>query len=153
MTEAAAALRAGLRRGTVVTVASAGVYSGKPRPAVVVQAERWLQAHPSVTLCPLTSSVVEAPLVRIAVAPSPRNGLRKPSQLMVDRLFSVPIQALGAVVGQLEPQVSRVNPLGRFATTKLAGECPQVVAGDNLGAATRKLSYPAARSLISTGFS
>jgi len=49
--------------------------------------------------------------------------------------------------------VSRVNPLGRFATTKLAGECPQVVAGDNLGAATRKLSYPAARSLISTGFS
>jgi hypothetical protein len=49
--------------------------------------------------------------------------------------------------------LSRVNPLGRFATTKLAGECPQVVAGDNLGAATRKLSYPAARSLISTGFS
>ena len=67
--------------------------------------ERWLQAHPSVTLCPLTSSVVEAPLVRIAVAPSPRNGLRKPSQLMVDKLFSVPIQALRAVVGQLEPQV------------------------------------------------
>ena len=43
--------------------------------------------------------------MRIAVAPSPRNGLRKPSQLMVDKLFSVPIQALGAVVGQLEPQV------------------------------------------------
>ena len=105
MTEAASALVAGLRRGTVVTVASAGVYSGKPRPAVVVQAERWLQAHPSVTLCPLTSSVVEAPLVRIAVTPSPRNGLQKPSQLMVDKLFSVPIQALGAVVGQLEPQV------------------------------------------------
>ena len=105
MTEAAAALRAALRRGTVVTVASAGVYSGKPRPAVVVQADRWLQAHPSVTLCPVTSTLIEAPLVRIAVAPSPRNGLQKASQLMVDKLFSVPIQALGAVVGQLEPQV------------------------------------------------
>jgi mRNA interferase MazF len=105
MTEAAAALRATLRRGTVVTVASAGVYAGKPRPAVVVQAERWLQAHPSVTLCPLTSTLMEARLVRIAVAPSARNGLRKPSQLMVDKLFSVPIQALGAVVGQLEPQL------------------------------------------------
>ena len=102
---AAAALSATLRRGTVLTVASPGVYAGKPRPAVVVQADRWLQAHPSVTLCPLTSTVVAAPLVRIAVAPSPRNGLRKPSQLMVDKLFSVPIQALGAVVGQLEPQV------------------------------------------------
>jgi len=65
------ALVAALRRGTVVTVASAGVYSGKPRPAVVVQADRWLQAHPSVTLCPLTSTLIEAPLVRIGVTPSP----------------------------------------------------------------------------------
>jgi mRNA interferase MazF len=105
MTSSATALRATLRRGTVVTVASPGVYSGKPRPAVVVQADRWLQAHPSVTLCPLTSTLMEAPLVRIAVDPSPRNGLRKTSQLMVDKLFTVPIQALGDVVGQLEPQV------------------------------------------------
>jgi hypothetical protein len=52
-----------------------------------------------------------------------------------------------------DARMSRVNPLGRFATTKLAGEGPQVVAGDNLGAATRKLSHPAARSLISTEFS
>lgn len=94
-----------LRRGTVVTVASPGVYSGKPRSAVVVQADRWLQAHPSVTLCPLTSTLRQAPLVRIAVEPSPRNGLHKPSQLMVDKLFTVPIQALGDVVGQLEPDV------------------------------------------------
>jgi mRNA interferase MazF len=96
---------AALRRGTVVTVTSPGAYSGKPRPAVVVQAERWLQAHPNVTLCPLTSTLREAPLVRIPVAPSPRNGLRKPSQLMVDKLFTVPIQARGEVVGQLEPDV------------------------------------------------
>ena len=68
----------------MVTVASPGVYAGKPRPAVVVQADRWLQAHPSVTLCPLTSTLRQAPLVRIAVEPSRRNGLRKPSQLMVD---------------------------------------------------------------------
>ena len=49
--------------------------------------------------------------------------------------------------------MSRVNPLGRFATIKLAGEGPQVVAGDNLGAATRKVSHPATRILISTEFS
>ncbi|MBE9153431.1 type II toxin-antitoxin system PemK/MazF family toxin [Cyanobium sp. LEGE 06113] len=87
-----------------MTVASAGVYSSKPRPAVVVQPDRWLQAHPSVTLCPLTSTLVEAPLVRIAVAPSDRNGLRKPSQLMVDKLFTVPVVAIGGILGQLEPQ-------------------------------------------------
>jgi mRNA interferase MazF len=94
-----------LCRGSVVTVASPGVYSGKPRPAVVVQANRWLQAHPSVTLCPLTSTLRQARLVRIAVEPSGRNGLRKPSQLMVDKLFTVPTTAVGEVVGQLEPQV------------------------------------------------
>lgn len=95
----------GLRRGTVVTVASPGVNAGKPRPALVVQAELWLQAHPSVTLCPLTSTLMRAPLVRIDVQPTPRNGLCKPSQLMVDKLLTVPIQAVGEVVGQLEPQV------------------------------------------------
>ena len=91
-----------LQRGLIVTVATSGVHSGKPRPAVVVQANRWLQGHPSVTLCPLTSTLLEAPLVRIAVNPSGSNGLHKPSQLMTDKLFTVPTAAIGNVVGILE---------------------------------------------------
>ena len=94
-----------LRRGTVITVASPGAYSGKPRPAVVVQADRWLQAHPSISICPLTSTLVDAPLVRLPVQPTTRNGLKKPSQLMVDKLFTVQLSSLGKVVGQLEPQL------------------------------------------------
>lgn len=43
--------------------------------------------------------------MRIAVEPSGRNGLHKPCQLMVDKLFTVPAEAVGEVVGQLEPQV------------------------------------------------
>ena len=78
-----------LQRGLIVTIATYGVYSGKPRPAVVVQANRWLQGHPSVTLCPLTSTLLEAPLVCIPVNPA-------------DKLFTVPTAALGAVVGILE---------------------------------------------------
>ena len=95
----------GLLRSQVVTVASPGAYSGKPRPAVVVQANRWLQDHPSVTLCPLTSTLIEAPLVRLTVQPTPANGLRKPSQLMIDKLFTVPLAAIGEVIGVLEPAV------------------------------------------------
>lgn len=94
-----------LRRGAVVTVAAPGVYTGKPRPAVVVQADRWLRVHPSVTLCPLTSTLIEAPLIRLAVQPSRCNGLQKPSQLMVDKLFTVPTAAIGAVIGQFEPEL------------------------------------------------
>ena len=93
-----------LQRGLIVTVAATGAYSGKPRPAVVVQANRWLQGHPSVTLCPLTSTLLDAPLVRIPVSPNPRNGLKKASQLMADKLFTVPTTSIGAVVGVLDPK-------------------------------------------------
>ena len=99
-----------LQRGLIVTVATTGVYSGKPRPAVVVQANRWLQGHPSVTLCPLTSTLVDAPLLRLPVAPNPRNGLRKSSHLMADKLFTVPTASIGAVVGVLDPdQLNALN--------------------------------------------
>ena len=93
-----------LQHGLIVTVATTGVYSGKPRPAVVVQANRWLQGHPSVTLCPLTSTLLDAPLVRIPVSPNPRNGLKKASQLMADKLFTVPTTAPMLVVGVLDPE-------------------------------------------------
>ena len=85
----------GLLRSQVVSVASPGAYSGK--------ANRWLQDHPSVTLCPLTSTLFEAPLVRLIVQPTPGNGLHKPSQLMIDKLFTVPMAAIGEVIGVLEP--------------------------------------------------
>ena len=92
-----------LQRGLIVTVAATGVYSSKPRPAVVVQANRWLQGHPSVTLCPLTSTLLDAPLVRLPVTPNARNGLKKASQLMADKLFTVPTTSIGEVVGVLDP--------------------------------------------------
>ena len=98
-----------LQRGLIVTVAATGVYSGKPRPAVVVQANRWLQGHPSVTLCPLTSTLLDAPLVRIPVTPNLGNGLNKAFQMMADKLISVPTTSIGAVVGVLEPD--RLNAL------------------------------------------
>ena len=69
---------------------------------MVVQADRWLERHPSITLCPLTSTLIDAPLVRIPVAPSPGNGLRKLSQLITNKLFSVPATGIGSMVGRLE---------------------------------------------------
>ena len=100
-----------LQRGLIMTVAATGVYSGKPRPAVVMQANRWLQGHPSVTLCPLTSTLLDAPLVRIPVTPNARNGLKKASQLMADKLFTVPNTSIGAVVGVLDPDPLRALDL------------------------------------------
>ncbi len=94
-----------IQRGHVITVASPSAYSGKPRPAVVVQANRWLRGHPSGTRGPLTRTLIAAPLVRIMVEPSAINGLHKRSQLMVDKLFTVPIGDISSSIGDLETTV------------------------------------------------
>jgi mRNA interferase MazF len=98
-----------VRRGELVTVALPGDY-GKPRPAVVVQADLFNETHASVTVAPVTSTLVNAPLFRLAVEPSPRNGLRALSQVMIDKLTTVRRERIGATIGDLEPDtLTRVN--------------------------------------------
>ena len=109
-----------LQRGLVVTVAATGVYSGKTRPAVMVQANRWLQGHPSVTLCPLTSTLLDTPLVRMPVTPNAMNGLKKASPLMADKLFIVPTTSIGELVGVMEPDRLRAMDLALHAWLELA---------------------------------
>ena len=90
-----------LRRGDLVVVAVAGDY-GKPRPALVVQADLFNEAHPSVTLVPVTSTLVDAPLFRLTVAPSPGNGLRALSQIMIDKVTTVARARIGPTIGHVE---------------------------------------------------
>lgn len=90
-----------VRRGDVVTVALPGNY-GKPRPALVVQADLFNATHSSVTLLPLTSTVVDAPLFRMTIDPNRDNGLTRVSQIMVDKVITVPREKVGASIGRLE---------------------------------------------------
>lgn len=88
------------RRGDLVTVSLPGDY-GKPRPALVIQAD-FFNEHPSVTILPVTSELRQTPLFRVLVKPSSENGLRKPSQLMVDKTHTVPREKVGETFGRLE---------------------------------------------------
>jgi mRNA interferase MazF len=83
-----------------VAVALPGAY-GKPRPALVVQSDLF-DEHPSVTVLPVTGELRATPRFRIDVAPSAGNGLRKPSQVMVDKAQAVPREKLGEPFGRLE---------------------------------------------------
>ena len=83
-----------------MTVALQGE-QGKPRPALVVQSDL-LGELPAVTVLPITSTLVDAPLLRVAVQPSPQNGLGKPSQIMVDKPQTPPRGKVGSVIGQLD---------------------------------------------------
>jgi mRNA interferase MazF len=89
-----------MKRGDLVTIAVSGDY-GKPRPALVVQADMFA-VLPSITVLQLTSEVHDEHLIRIAVQPSAGNGLHKPSQVMIDRAMTVPRTKVGPVFGRLD---------------------------------------------------
>lgn len=91
-----------MRRGDLVTVALQGDL-GKPRPALVVQADLF-DAHPSVTVLPVTSEQINAPLFRLSLLPNAINGLQRPSQVMVDKPQSVQRQRLGPVFGRVDDE-------------------------------------------------
>lgn len=88
-----------MKRGDIVTVAG-GVYASKPRPALVVQDDRF-DATDSLTVCPFTTTEVDAPLLRVPVASDARNGLDQDSYLMVDKITTVRRSNAHAVVGRL----------------------------------------------------
>lgn len=89
-----------MRRGDLVTVAVSGDF-GKPRPALVIQSDLF-DDLPSVTLCLVTSELHHAPIFRITVDPSPENGLRRISQIQVDKAMTVMRERIGGVIGRLD---------------------------------------------------
>ena len=97
-----------MKRGEVWTV-SGGGYAGKPRPAVVVQDDRF-DATASITICVFTTDETDAPLIRLPVLPSERNGLRSTSRLMVDKITTASKDKLGERIGRLDDEdVVRLN--------------------------------------------
>jgi mRNA interferase MazF len=90
-------------RGEIYTAAARGPYTGKPRPVVILQDDRF-DATASVTVCPFTTNPVEAPLLRLPIDPSEDNGLEQPSQLMVDKVTTVPRSSLGERLGKLRDE-------------------------------------------------
>lgn len=89
-----------MKRGAIVVVAAKGAYTGKPRPALVVQSDLFNPTHQSVTVCPITSDCIDAPLFRISLPPGERTGLKTVSQVMVDKIVSVPQSAITANIGE-----------------------------------------------------
>ena len=89
-----------MNRGDLVTVAMQGDF-GKPRPALIIQASQFNE-HPSVTVLPVTGSMVSAPLLRITLEPNAENGLQKPSQVMIDKAMTVRRSKLGQAFGHID---------------------------------------------------
>ena len=98
----------GVRRAEIWTVSGGADYTGKPRPAVIVQDDHF--DTDSVTVCPFTTDPTDAPLLRLLVEPDRGNGLDSPSRIMIDKITTVRRTRLGQRVGVLDDTtVLRLN--------------------------------------------
>ncbi len=98
-----------MKRGEIWTMAGGPGYASKPRPVVIIQDDCFPETL-SIAVCPLTSQPIEAPILRILVRPSPENGLRASSRLMVDKVTTVSKSRLGQYIGRLvEDDMLRLN--------------------------------------------
>ncbi len=89
-----------MNRGELVTVAIQGDL-GKPRPALVIQADVFSETA-SITVLPITGELTNAPLLRIDLFPNERNGLQKPSQVMIDKPSTINRAKVGQSIGILD---------------------------------------------------
>ncbi len=84
-----------LERGDVVT---ALFFKDKPRPGVVVRANRYAESE-NVTLCPLTGTLAGGPL-RVRVMPG-TSGLERESEILPYRITTLPAHRVGDAIGHL----------------------------------------------------
>lgn len=101
-----------MKRGSVIIVAH-GEF-GRPRPAVVVQADELGDATTTVLVCPITSDLTEKLPIRPAVEPKAENGLRLRSQIMTDKMLALPRNHARRVIGTIDSETS-----GRLDTALL----------------------------------
>lgn len=92
-----------MKRGDIVIASLPGDY-GKPRPALVVQSDIF-ESDESLIVLPITSHLVDAPLIRIGIGPEA--GLDRSSQIQIDKAQTSRIQRFGAVIGHADEATLR----------------------------------------------
>jgi mRNA interferase MazF len=93
-----------MKRGDIVLCVIAGDY-GKPRPALVIQSDLFNEVHPSLTLLPITSHLINTPLFRIPLKANKANGLNQSSQVMIDKITAVRRDRIREKIGKVSPAI------------------------------------------------
>lgn len=91
-----------MKRGDVVLIRQPGTPAAKARPCVIVQRDSALPSAAKVSACSLTSHLRGAVGQRPFVAPTSENGLKLPSEVQVDWIYTHPIEWIEGVIGQLD---------------------------------------------------
>ncbi len=92
-----------MKRGDLVTVVTQGDF-GKPRPALIIQADQFNAAHATITVMLISSEIVASPIFRLTVEPDAANGLQKTCQLQADKVMTLRREKIGGVFGHLDKE-------------------------------------------------
>lgn len=98
-----------MKRGELWTVSGGSAYTGKPRPALVIQDDLFDDLD-SIVVCPLTSNPAEFTIARPVLRPNDGNGLIQPSRVMIDKIAALPKPRFGKLIGQVDQKdLERIN--------------------------------------------
>ncbi|MFZ1425878.1 MAG: type II toxin-antitoxin system PemK/MazF family toxin [Geminicoccaceae bacterium] len=94
-----------LRRGDVVLVRArhGEPYQAVGRPALVVQSgEIDADAYDSVVVCLITGSSTRGGICRVEIAASSTAGLKRPSEILVEKIAAIPLAQVGPSIGKAD---------------------------------------------------
>jgi mRNA interferase MazF len=94
-----------MKRGDIIILAPPSPFN-KPRPGLIIQAEVFAEKE-TVTVALISSDPAYTNGFRVPIQPSVRNGLRKPSEIMIDNLQTIRLDRIGGFAGEAEPEVMR----------------------------------------------
>ncbi len=96
-----------MKRGDIVIIADpdAGDFAGKPRPAVIIQADAFLEDHASITTCLISGHLTGLALFRLPVPADEHTGLRKPSEICIDKVQTVWRHRTGPRIGCVSDEI------------------------------------------------
>jgi mRNA interferase MazF len=98
-----------VRRGDVILMVAAGDL-GKPRPGVVVQADRLGDETTAVIVCPFTSDTDATEDIRPTIEPAEGNGILLVSQVMTDKIVALGRSRIRRVIGRLDEEaIERID--------------------------------------------
>jgi mRNA interferase MazF len=94
-----------INRGDVVLIVGPGDL-GRPRPGVVVQADKFASELLTVFVCPISSDIQTGLELRPMIDVTPVNGLRLRSQIMTDKMLALRRDRIRQVIGRIDAATS-----------------------------------------------
>ena len=80
------------------------MHASKPRPALVIESDYFSAHTDSLTVLPLTTTPVDAPLLRVTLVPKQGNGLTRNSWVMIDKVTTIRKANLGQHLGDIDTE-------------------------------------------------